>query len=96
MRVKAVAGLWLVRSVDAKAVERAGHQAADMEMPDIAVTVAEVQPRHFLAAIGGEQAQLDPFRMGGKHGEVDALAVKTGTHRPGAARPGAVTRKFCR
>ena len=84
--VEAVPGLGLIGTMGAKPVKRARHQARHALMPDVAIALAERQARGFLAPVGREQAQLHPFRMGRKDGEVHAIPVKAGPHRKGAAR----------
>ncbi|OIQ64858.1 hypothetical protein GALL_535890 [mine drainage metagenome] len=82
--VEAVARLWLVGAMRAKAVAGAGGQALHIHMPDVAVAVAKRQAGEFLATVVRKQAKLDLAGIGGKDGEVDALTVKTGPHRPRA------------
>ncbi len=64
-----------------------------MEVPDVAVTLDDGQAQGFLAPVRGEQAQFDPFGMGGKDSEIDPVAGQAGTHRPGAARADRVAQK---
>ena len=44
-----------------------------MDVPDVAIAFRDRQTGEFLAAIGGEQAQFDPFGMGREDGEVLGL-----------------------
>ena len=84
--VEAVPGLGLIGAMGAKAIKRARHQARHALMPDVAVALAERQARGFLAPVGREQAQIDPFGMGRKDREIHAIPVETGPHGIGTAR----------
>ena len=88
MRIEAVPGCRLIRSVDAKAVELAGLQIGKVAVPDLVGPLGQRDPLGFLdRARRIEQAQLDLRRMFREEGEVDARAVPGCAERIRRAAP---------
>ena len=81
--VEAVALFRRIGAVGAEPVQITGGQPGHMHVPDVALAFGKVEALHFLAAIVGKQAQLDPAGVAGKHGEIDAIAVPAGAERIG-------------
>ncbi|CAM5312823.1 hypothetical protein FALB51S_00842 [Frigidibacter albus] len=70
-----------IAAVGAKPVLRARCQPGDIDVPHVAVPLAQRNARQLLAAIVREQAQLHQGRIGREHGEVHALAIPGRAHR---------------
>ena len=84
------AGGRLPRAVHPPAVVLAGTHVGQVDVPDVAVDLGDVDPNLVAPSLGGgvaEQAQLDTFGDAREDREVGAGAVVRGTQRIGGAQP---------
>ena len=86
----------IIRTLNAKTVFRAGRDAADIDVPDVTVAFQQRDARAFLAAIVGEQTQVNRLGVFGKDGKVYTQPVKSGTQRIGSTRSKRVFTQFRR
>ena len=85
VRVEPVAGVGVVRPVDAVAVLLPGLDLREVAVPDVAVHFVELEPR--LRAVVIEEAQLHFFGAFAEQREVRAGAVKSGSQRISRSGP---------
>lgn len=79
--VEAMPFLGLIRAVNAIAVESSRTNIGQIAVPDLIGVFGQFDTGGFLAAVGAEQAQLDPLRVGGKQGKIGARTIKGGAQR---------------
>ncbi len=79
--VEAVTVGRVVGSVHAVGVDGAGAGVGEVTVPDLVGVFRQIEALDLLAALVVEDAELDPRRVGGEEGEVDAQAVPGGTER---------------
>jgi hypothetical protein len=85
--IEQVAGLRREGAVRAVGVEQAGAGVRQVAVPDLVGPFGQRQAMQLALARRVEQAELDPARMRGEHGEVDARAVPGRAERIGEAGP---------
>ncbi|CFM33239.1 Uncharacterised protein [Bordetella pertussis] len=85
VRIEAMAGARVVRTVGAIAVDQARLRVGQVAVPHLVGAFGHGQARQLLAAARVEQAKLDARGVGREHGEIHAQAVAGGAQRGGQA-----------
>ena len=74
---------WVVRSVDAIAINRAWPRIWKVAVPHLVGVLGELDPFELAAACVVEQAKLDLCRVGGEQRKIDAEAIPRRAARVG-------------